>query len=345
MAAGDVNRGPNSVRCGGHGGCEPATARNPRNGQTARIGNKVRARLKALLACAALAAGACDEASGEVQPLPPLRRPSPEARAGLPEVRGIWRFAGFEIRAQDTLLVREQAYQLVPPPEIRIITQRLDSIAGQLVRDGVGFPFTGEVRRDSTVSVVTFSEGVGQFVAGHVRRDTFWIELTTLPNAAGWSPGARVAMVRRVGGPPFRRLLGGAPIAPPVDSVALRDSIRMDSLRRAGVAVPPAQPGVQPPAAGQRPVTVPAQPGARPGVAPQTQPQRPPTQQQRPPAQQQRPPAQQQRPPAQQPQRPPVSEPVPPPQVEPTPENPPQLSPPPNPNAPRDTLRIGVPPG
>jgi hypothetical protein len=315
-----------------------------------RIGNKVRARLNAVLACAALAAGACDEASGKVQPLPPLTRPSVEARAGLPEVRGIWRFAGFEIRPQDTLLVREQAYQLVPPAEMRIVTQRLDSIAGQFVRDGVGFPFTGEVRRDSTISVVTFSDGVAQFAAGHLQRDTFWIEVTTLASAAGWSPGARAAMVRRVGGPPFRRLLGGAPIAPPVDSVAIRDSIRMDSLRRAGVVVPPAQPGVQPPgvAPGQ-PGTVVPQPGARPPAqtVPQAQPQRPPVQQQRPPAQQQRPPAQQQRPPAQtprpqpQPQRPPVAEPVP----EPAPENPPQLSPPPRENAPRDTLRLGNPPG
>ncbi|HYR11201.1 MAG TPA: hypothetical protein VEQ60_25700 [Longimicrobium sp.] len=297
----------------------------------------MRARLSAVLACVALAAGACDEASGKVQPLPPLTRPSVEARAGLPEVRGIWRFAGFEIRAQDTLLVREQAYQLVPPPEMRIITQRLDSIAGQLVRDGVGFPFTGEVRRDSTLAIVTFSDGVAQFAAGHLQRDTFWIELTSLSSAAGWSPAARAAMVRRVGGPPFRRLLGGAPIAPPVDSAAIRDSIRMDSLRRAGVVVPPAQPGV-----------VPGQPGAVPAqTVPQTQPQRPPVQQQRPPVQQQRPPVQ--RPPVQtprpRPQLPPLTEPPPVIEPEPAPENPPQLSPPPNPNAPRDTLRFGRPPG
>ncbi|MBW3572178.1 MAG: hypothetical protein KY467_13845, partial [Gemmatimonadetes bacterium] len=139
----------------------------------AKIGNKVRARLRAVLACAALAAGACDEASGEVQPLPPLQRPSPEERAGLPEVAGVWRFAGFEIRPQDTLLVREQAYQLVPPAEIRIATQRLDSIAGQIVRDGVGFPFTGEVRRDSTIALVTFSGGAAQFAAGRLRGRAF----------------------------------------------------------------------------------------------------------------------------------------------------------------------------
>jgi hypothetical protein len=291
----------------------------------------------AVLACAALAAGACDEASGEVQPLPPLKRPSAEQRAGLPEVRGIWRFAGFEIRPQDTLLVREQAYPMTPPDEIRIITQRLDSIAGQLVRGGVGFPFTGEVRRDSAMALVTFTDGVGQFAAGRIVRDTFWIELATIPAAQGWSPGARAAMVRSVPRAPFRRLLGGAPINLPVDSARLRDSIRMDSLRRAGVVVPPAaQPGVAPPV---------TQPGVFPGqtgVPPAGQPQ------QRPPAQTQPQRPQQQRPaqPRPQPQQPPPTETPPVTQPEPEPPvNEPQLTPPPNPNAPRDTLRIGVPPG
>lgn len=306
-------------------------------------GARVQGRLTAVLACAALAASACDDASAKVQPLPPLTRPSAEQRAGLPEVRGIWRFAGFEIRPQDTLLVREQAYQLTPPDEIRIITQRLDSIAGQLVRGGVGFPFSGEVRRDSAMTLVTFSEGVGQFAAGRIVRDTFWIELATIPAAAGWSPGTRAAMVRRAAGPPFRRLLGGAPINPPVDSARLRDSIRIDSLRRAGVAVPPAaQPGVQPPVT--QPGAFPAQPGVVPGTQVPAQPQRPAPTQQRPPQPQPQRPAQQrpqpQRPPQTEPQRPPVSEPEPEP-----PANEPQLTPAPNPNAPRDTLRLGAPPG
>jgi hypothetical protein len=282
----------------------------------------------AVLACAALAAGACDEAAGKVQPLPPLKRPSPEQRAGLPEVRGIWRFAGFEIRPQDTLLVREQAYPMTPPDEMRIITQRLDSIAGQLVRGGVGFPFTGEVRRDSAMALVTFTDGIGQFAAGRIVRDTFWIEVATLPGAAGWSPGARAAMVRGVPRAPFRRLLGGAPINPPVDSVRLRDSIRIDSLRRAGVVVPPgAQPGVAPPVT--QPGVVPGQTG----VPPATQPQRRPQPQR---------PAQ----PRPQPQLPPPTETPPVTQPEPEPPvNEPQLTPLPNPNAPRDTVRIGLPPG
>jgi hypothetical protein len=302
--------------------------------------------------CAALAAGACGEAEGvEVQELPPLRRPSPEARAGLPEVRGAWRFAGFEIPPGDTTAVREQVYTMTPLGEIRIAAQRLDSIAGQYVRDGAAFPFVGEVRRDSALSIVAFSGGVGQFAAGRVVRDTLWIELTTFTSAQGWPRGTRAALARQVSGPPFRRLLGGAPITVPVDSAALRDSIRMDSLRRAGTVVAP---GAQPPAAG---ATIPRQPlpGVQPGVQPGARPavpggQRPPAQtvptQPRPQTQpQQRPPAAQPRPqqPRPQPQRPPVQQ-VPPPAAEPVNEpEPQQTAPPPNPNAPRDTLRFGTP--
>lgn len=318
----------------------------------------MRRRIGAVLACcAALAAGACDNAEGvEVQPLPPLQRPSPEARAGLPEVRGVWRFAGFEIPPGDTGAVRSGVYTLIPPGDFRVVTQRLDSVAGQYVREGVAFPFTGEVRRDSAMTVVAFSEGVGQFAAGRVLRDTLWIELTSFTTAQSWPPGTRAALVRGAVRAPFRRLLGGVPIAPPVDSAALRDSIRLDSLRRAGVIVPP---GAQP--AGQ---TVPGQvvppapqPGARPTV-PGAQPapqQRPPAQaqpQQRPPAAQpqQRPPAQAQPRPQQprpqqprpQPQRPPPSEPVNEPVTEPS--RPPAQPPAPNPNAPKDTLRFGRPP-
>jgi hypothetical protein len=284
----------------------------------------VRRRIGAVLACcAALAAGACGDAEGvEVQPLPPLQRPSAEARAGLPEVRGVWRFAGFEIPAGDTAAVRERVYPLIPPGELRVITQRLDSVAGQYVREGVAFPFTGEVRRDSAMTVVAFSEGVAQFAAGKVVRDTFWIELTSFTTGQSWPPGTRAALVRGAVRAPFRRLLGGAPIALPVDSVALRDSIRLDSLRRAGVIVAP---GAQP--------ATPGQPLPGQGLPPAAQPQQRPQAQPRP---------QQPRPqlPRQQPQLPPAEpfEPV----TQPSP--PPAQPPAPNPNAPRDTIRFGSPP-
>lgn len=307
-------------------------------------GTKVRARLGALLVCCA-ALGACSEAeSVEVQDLPPLRRPSAEVRAGLPEVKGTWRFAGFEIPAADTALVRERVYALLPPGDFQIGTQRLDSIAGQYVRGGTAFPFVGEVRRDSVISLVAFSGGTGQFVAGRVRKDTLWVELTTFQSAVeSWPRGTRAALVRGTVAAPFRRLLGGAPITVPVDSARL-DSLRLDSLRRAGVAVPPA--GAQP-VPGQ---PLPGQPVVVPPAGQQPVQQRPPVAQPRPPAAQPRPPPTQQRPPA---QRPPVSRPpvqqqppretIPQPREE-TPPPPPPAQPVPRPNAPRDTIRFGDPP-
>ena len=54
-----------AVPCGGHGGCERRGARSSVGGPWRRSESRVRARLRAVLACAALAAGACDEASGK----------------------------------------------------------------------------------------------------------------------------------------------------------------------------------------------------------------------------------------------------------------------------------------
>lgn len=169
-----------------------------------------------------LGAAACDQANADVEPLPPLRRPTDEERAGLPLVSGRWLFTGFEYPAEDTARVREQVYRLIPPGEFVVATQRLDSVAGQYVRDGVAFPFTGEVRRDGIFSFVAVEPGgVGQYVAGHVTRDTLWIELTGFPSAAEWPRGARAALVRRPNGPPFTRLRGYVPPPPsPVDSSA-----------------------------------------------------------------------------------------------------------------------------
>ena len=183
-------------------------------------------RFRAWLALVALpGAMACDEAKAEVEPLPPLRRPTLEERAGLPRVAGRWLFTGFEYFARDTLRVREQVYRLVPPGEFVIPTQRLDSVAGQYVRDGAVFPFTGEVRRDGIFTFVAMEPGgAGQFVAGRVIRDTLWIELTGFPSAAMWPRGARAALVRTPKGPPFVRLRGYVPPPPPpVDSTRGED--------------------------------------------------------------------------------------------------------------------------
>ncbi|MBB4638041.1 hypothetical protein [Longimicrobium terrae] len=309
---------------------------------------------RVLVACAALAAAACGDAENvKVQPLPPLQRPTAEARAGLPEVRGLWRFAGFEIPARDTMLVREKVYMLTPLGDFQIATQRMDSIAGRYVRGPVTFPFTGEVRRDSVLAIVAFSGGVGQFLSGRVLRDTLWVEMTSFSSAVEtWPRGTRAALVRKVGGAPFRRLLGGAPINVPVDSAAL-DSVRMDSLRRAGVLPPDSAqpvPGAMPPAAGMPPTgaapAVVPQPGVPQQRLPQTQPAVPPanrpaqpvTRPAQPvtrPAQPVTRPAQprpaQPRPPAQ--QAPPVSQP-------PVQQQPPVSQPFPQPAAPRDTIRF-----
>jgi len=174
-------------------------------------------RIHAVLAVLALlGAAACNEAKADVEPLPPLHRPTPEERAGLPVLSGRWLFTGFEYPVRDTLRVREQVYRLVPPGEFRIATQRLDSVAGQYVRDSVPFNLTGEVRRDGIFSFVAFeSGGVGQYVAGRVARDTMWVELTGFPSAASWPPGTRAAFVRRPRGAPFVRLRGYVPPPPP----------------------------------------------------------------------------------------------------------------------------------
>ena len=174
-------------------------------------------RLRAGLAMAAvLGAAACGGGKAEVEPLPPLRRPTLEERAGLPRLAGRWLFTGFEYPVRDTQRVREQVYRLIPPGEFQVTLQRLDSVAGQYVREGTAFPFTGEVRRDGIFTFVASEPGgVGQFVAGHVVRDTLWIELTGFPSAGEWPRGARVALVRNPKGPPFVRLRGYVPPPPP----------------------------------------------------------------------------------------------------------------------------------
>lgn len=231
-----------------------------------------------------LALAACEEAQGvNVQPLPPLQRPSPEARAGLPEVAGTWRFAGWELPVRDTVTGGEG---MLPPGALAVRTQRLDSVAGAYVRDGQQFPMVGEVRRDGILSVVAFGpDGAGSFIAGRVLRDTLWIELTSLSAAQTWSTGARAAMVRTAVRQPFVRYQGGfvkinvdSIRADSVhrDSLRLADSVRLaDSLRLADSAAAAVLPGQPVPVPGQVPGQVPAQPGVRPGAPPAAVPGQP----------------------------------------------------------------------
>jgi hypothetical protein len=216
-----------------------------------------------LCAFALFGAAACNDARADVEPLPPLHRPTPEERAGLPVLSGRWLFTGFEYPVGDTLRVREQVYRLVPPGEFRITLQRLDSIAGQYVRDSVPFAMTGEVRRDGIFSFVAFEPGgVGQFVAGRVVKDTMWIELTAFPSAASWPPGTRAALVRQPRGAPFVRLRGYVPPPPPpVDST------------RAGGEAGEERPATPPPSAPPPPPPPPVSEEPRPRPAPQPAPE------------------------------------------------------------------------
>ncbi|HEX8359159.1 MAG TPA: hypothetical protein VF613_03510 [Longimicrobium sp.] len=284
-------------------------------------GRRGRAMWAGLLLAAAAGCG-----QDEVEPLPPMERPSPERRAGLPEVAGRWVFAGWEIEPRDSAAQANSDYQLVPPGEFRFLTQRLDSVAGQYGVPGrYVLPFTGEVRRDGAFALIAFAgDGVQQYVAGRVLKDTLWLELTNLASVERWPPRTRAAFVRRPRGAPFTRLLGGAPIIVPPDSATLdsirRDSIRMDSIRRASTAPPPAAtvPGAVPPV---------SQPGAVPPAA------APPQQQPRP-----RPPAPRPRP---QPKAtPPPTQGPPPPQEFPPPEPVPSN---PQPPMPRETINFPPP--
>lgn len=272
-----------------------------------------------------IAAAACDAAEGvRVQELPPTERPSAESRAGLPEVAGVWRFAGWELARGDSAGL---AADLPALGELRVQTQRLDSVAAAYVQGGTQLPLVGEVRRDSVLALAARVGGEGRFLAGRVRRDTLWVSLTSLLPRESWPADARAAFVRTQVATPFKRLEGAVPLAAAMDSTALLAAA--DSLR-ADTAAPPAG---APPAAAPLPATAPP---ARAPVA-QPQPQQPRTE--TPPAQQ--PPAQ--RPPVQaQPARPQPepARPQPTPAPQPTPPRPslpPLLGEPIRPDTARDT--------
>jgi hypothetical protein len=154
----------------------------------------------------------------EVEPLPALERPSAERRAGLPEVGGRWLFAGWETPPPDSAAEANRVYRLTPPGEIRFLTQRLDSVAGQYGVPGqYVFPFVGEVRRDGVFALVASGGETGQsFLSGRVVRDTLWMELTNVGSVATWPPQtarpraapARGALPAPAGRRPHRRAAG-----------------------------------------------------------------------------------------------------------------------------------------
>lgn len=161
----------------------------------------------------------CEPAENvRVQPLPPLERPSPEARAGLPEVAGVWRFAGWDLAPTDSANLQRPLPGL---GEIRLQTQRLDSLAGAYIGPSGALPVVGEVRRDSIVSLVANAGGeLGFFLAGEYARDTLWIRMSSLVEPGTWPSDALAAFVRAEVSSPFVRL-HGTTAPPPVDSAAL----------------------------------------------------------------------------------------------------------------------------
>jgi hypothetical protein len=288
----------------------------------------------------AAALSGCDDVraveAADIEPLPPLERPSPERRLGLPEVEGLWRFAGFEVPPRDSAAVRAGELALTPPGDFRFETQRLDSVAGQYLRGANAFAFHGEVRRDSTYALVAQdADGTLRFVAGRMQADTLWLELTSFPSAAAWPTGSRAALVR--GDPPaepFVRLRGGVPFPAEIDTLAV-DTLGVDTLPTGMVPEPRPEgerPPVTPPPAERPAQPAPAQPAPTEPAPRPRQPSQPPERpRDAPPAQPQPADTVRIQPPPREPEPAPPPRPVP---VEPTPAEPP---PPP---MPRDTIRI-----
>jgi hypothetical protein len=232
-------------------------------------------RLLTLLALFALPA--CDAAEDvRVQELPSLARASVEARLGLPELRGAWRFAGWELSAGDTLGMEAE----LPAFGIVLLqAQSRDSLAGFYLTQGGRSPLLGEVRRDSVVSLVTFAApGDGRYLVGQVAGDTLWLEATSLAEPGSWRGDARAAFVRsRTPVTAFRRVRGAVPPPPPVDSAALAaaDSAALGPPIGAAVSPPgamPTQPLGGAAGAGRPPTTGAASAGT---VTPRAQPQTP----------------------------------------------------------------------
>lgn len=217
-----------------------------------------------LLVVTTLAAG-CDPADEvRVQPLPPLERSTPEARAGLPEVEGVWRFAGWELAPDDSASLQRELPAL---GALQLQTQRLDSVAGFYQAGEGRLPLVGEVRRDSVLALVALSgPGQGYFLAGRVSRDTVWMSLTSLLEPGTWPTDARVAFVRSPVAAPFVRLHGAPPPALPVDSALAASLAAADSAAAAAGTVPgdTAAPAPTRPAATAPPM------GTPPAAAPQT---------------------------------------------------------------------------
>ena len=218
-----------------------------------------------------LLAGCGGGEDAALQPLPPVRAPSDEARLGLPEVGGDWRFAGWELAPGDSA---DLAASLPAFGTLRLTMQRRDSVAGSYVGSGGGeAPLVGEVRRDSVVALVAGAGGGMRYLAGRLGRDTLWLELSSLVEPGSWPAGARAAFTRGQAGERFVRIQGAPPPPPAVDTAAA-----LAAAARAESALAQAQPAPPPPPAArsvsprpQAPPAVSAQPARPPAAAPPEQ--------------------------------------------------------------------------
>jgi hypothetical protein len=215
--------------------------------------------LSALVALAPL--HACDPAADvRIQELPELERSSVEVRLGLAEIRGPWRFAGWELEERDTLGLEAE---LPSFGMLWLQTQKRDSVAGFYLTGGGGrAPLMGEVRRDGVVALVAFPQpGVGRYLVGSVAEDTLWLETTTLVEPGSWRGDARAAFVRSQSAvTPFRRVRGVFAAAPALDSAALAAADTL-SVPPGGMVPAPASAGAS------RPTATAGPPAATPGRA------------------------------------------------------------------------------
>ena len=210
-----------------------------------------------------------------VQELPGLDRSSVEARLGLAEVAGPWRFAGWELQEGDTLGLEAElpAFGI-----LNVEVQKRDSVAGTYHGAGGGQAhLEGEVRRDSVLALVVLpAGGEGRYLVGHLDHDTLWVEKTTLLESEDWRGDARPAFVRSEQPiTPFRRVRGMViPAAPLPDSmpVGVIDSMAVPTEADTAASITtqpsPTAPSTQQPAQQQ------TQPGevAEPEPEPQAEP-------------------------------------------------------------------------
>jgi hypothetical protein len=181
---------------------------------------------------------ACGPAEGvEVEPLPPLERPSAEERAGLPMLTGVWRFAGWEVGGEEAAAALGEPGS---PGDIQLTAQRVDSLAGYLVRGEQRIPLVGELRRDGVAALVARDgDAAFGYLAGQVAGDTLVIRVASLDGSELASPGRGLIYVR---GPVGQRIVRGA------DGRLLRDTAVLVAADTA--AARPAAPAIVTPEAG-----------------------------------------------------------------------------------------------